>query len=90
MASDEDAPNGPEPPPSLAALVEKLRKGEPVDPAEVRRLRSELSARARENQVLIGKLGGMDAKAAKTAAKKLEREVRALGLEGNRGEEETG
>ena len=31
---------------SLAAMVEKLRKGEPVDPAEVRRLRSELSARA--------------------------------------------
>lgn len=74
---------------SLAAIVEKLRGGEQIDPAEVRRLRSELSARARKNTELIGRAGGMDAKTAKATAKQLEREVRALRREENRGEEKT-
>jgi len=66
-------------------MVRKLRDGEPVDPAEVRRLRSELSARARKNAELIGRAGGMDARTARAAAKELEREVRALRPEENRG-----
>jgi hypothetical protein len=84
-----NAPNEREENLSLAAIVDKLRAGGPVDPAEVRRLRAELSARARENQVTIGRLGGMDGKTAKAAAKKLEREVAQLGrMQDNRGEDE--
>jgi hypothetical protein len=85
-----NAPDGPEENLSLDAIVEKLRGGEPVDPAQVRRLRAELSARARKNAEVIGRAGGMDAKTAKAAAKQLEREVRTLRVEENRGEEETG
>lgn len=63
---------------SFAAVVGRLRNGETVDPAEIRRLRDELRARARRNAELIGRAGGMDAKTAKKTAKELERDVSRL------------
>jgi hypothetical protein len=67
-------------------LIARLRAGEQPDPAEVRRLRAELSARARQNAVRLG----ADPKAAKAAVKKLQREAgRARRMQDNHGEEET-
>ena len=83
-----NAPDEPEENLSLAALVEKLRKGEPVDPAAVARLRSELKARFRANAVTMARLGGSDGKAEKAAVKKIEREVSRLRRPENRGDGE--
>ena len=77
------------PPPSqFADLVSRLKAGEPVDPAEVDRLRAELKTRLRANAVKIARLGGTDGKAAKAEAKKLEREAARLRRPENRGEGE--
>ena len=73
-------PPAPEPASSLAALVQKLRDGEPLHPAEIRRLRLELTQRAEQLGAAIGQAGGMDRKTAKKRAAQLTAEVRRAGM----------
>ena len=76
MTDDTPAADSP-----LAALIQKLRNGETLTPAEIRRLRATLEARAVELGRVFGRAGGMDAKTAKRQAVRLAAEVRRMGAE---------
>ena len=75
-----DEPTAEEQDPSLAALIAKLRAGEDLQPAEIRRLRAALTRRAEQLGTAIGRAGGMDARTAKKKAAQLAGEVRRAGM----------
>lgn len=60
--------------------MQKLRDGEPLQPAEIRLLRADLTKRAQQLGTVIGRAGGMDAKTARKHAAELAAEVRRAGM----------